>query len=626
MAHRRLFLREFAPYRQHIVVAMVATLAASLLDGLSFALVIPFLRSLFGEAALPAQGTRLEIWLEWAIGPLLRPGSPHEAIRNVVMIILGAMILKNALAYVAGYLSAFVQEGLVRDLRSCVFRHMQTQGLAYFRRARSGQLISRVLHDAEHVKEAVEALMTTLLQAATLIAVYLIILFSLSWQLTGVALALTALFPVVIRPVLSRLRAHARNQAHQRGELTGIMAEAIAGVRLIKAYGAEEYEAGRFDEAAGRYRRQAMRARSTALLTQPVAETFGAVLTVVMLVMGTTLALATPGALPPAALVAFLVVALRLMSPLKKLAQLPATLAGALVSAGRLLDVLDRPREETDPPTAKPIVVFRDCIVYEGVWFAYDDERWVLQDIDLTARRGGVIALVGASGAGKSTLVDLLPRFYDPTRGRILIDGVPTTGLRRDDLRRLFGIVSQDTVLFNDSASGNIAYGVRRPDPEAVVAAARAANAHDFIRALPQGYATVLGERGSRLSAGERQRLAIARALFKNPPILILDEATSNLDTESERLVQEALGRLFVGRTVFVIAHRLWTITHASEILVLDRGRVVEQGCHRDLVDRGGVYARLHALQFDAQSEVEQSAAPSGATVWDAPRDRSALA
>jgi subfamily B ATP-binding cassette protein MsbA len=294
---------------------------------------------------------------------------------------------------------------------------------------------------------------------------------------------------------------------------------------------------------------------------------------------------------------------MRMLQPLKQLSQVPTTAQQALAAAERLFDVLDRPTETAlDRGTVAP-AVFERAITFDRVTFTYGDEP-VLRDVSLAARRGQIVALVGPSGAGKSTLVDLIPRFHEPTSGRILLDDVDTREIRLDALRALVGIVSQDTVLFNDTVRANIAYGASERYTDAQIeAAARAANAHGFIAELPQGYATVLGERGTRLSGGQRQRIAIARALLVDPPILILDEATSALDTESERLVQEAVDRLLAHRTVFVIAHRLSTVQHADQILVLDRGAIVERGTHAELLAVGGVYARLHAMQFRAGGE-----------------------
>jgi subfamily B ATP-binding cassette protein MsbA len=297
----------------------------------------------------------------------------------------------------------------------------------------------------------------------------------------------------------------------------------------------------------------------------------------------------------------FITFVMRLLQPMKQLSQIPAVAQNSFASAERIFQVLDHPTEKDLDRGTRAVDGFNQSIVFDGVSFAYDDEP-VLNDIKFAAKKGDVIALVGASGAGKSTLVDLIPRFYDPTSGRILLDNVDVREITLPSLRNLTGIVSQETVIFNESVRANIAYGRSDKYSDAQIeAAARAANAHAFITELPDGYATVLGERGARLSGGQRQRIAIARALLLDPPILILDEATRALDTESERLVQEAIDRLLEGRTVFVIAHRLSTIQHATEILVLDRGRIIERGTHQELLSRRGAYYRLHVLQFGEQ-------------------------
>jgi subfamily B ATP-binding cassette protein MsbA len=371
----------------------------------------------------------------------------------------------------------------------------------------------------------------------------------------------------------------------------------VSGVRLVKSFGAEPYEQRRFLGASHSYSSGLVRMARVALIAQPITETLGTLITVLLLWIGARQVLLDQS-LQASQFLAFLTFVLRLLQPMKALSQLPAAAQNSFAAAERLFQVLDEPTERARDRGTRVVRDFTDSLAFESVSFAYDDEP-VLSDVTFSARPGDVVALVGPSGAGKSTLVDLIPRFYEATSGRILLDGVETREITLSSLRGLTGIVSQETVIFNDSVRNNIAYGrAERFSDAQIEAAARAANAHDFIAELPHGYGTALGERGARLSGGQRQRIAIARALLLDPPILILDEATSALDSESERLVQEAIDRLLQGRTVFVIAHRLSTITHASEILVLDRGRIVERGTHAELLERRGAYYRLHSLQY----------------------------
>jgi subfamily B ATP-binding cassette protein MsbA len=405
-----------------------------------------------------------------------------------------------------------------------------------------------------------------------------------------------------LQPMLKKLRRGNLRRGNVHGEMTSVLQETISGIRLVKASGAESYEESRFAEGSNKYARSSLKLTRLALLAPPITEIIGTLIAVLVLWIGAWQVL-RDGTMTGATLLAFLTLVLRLLQPLKQLSQMRTTAQSSLASAERLFEILDSPAEfQRDRGTREKADFERD-LRFEKLAFSYGDAP-VLTGIDLTARKGEVVALVGPSGSGKSTLVDLIPRFYEPTQGRVLLDGVDTREIKLTALRALTGIVSQETVLFHDTVRNNIAYGAPGKYTQSQIeAAARAANAHDFIMELPRGYDTLLGERGTRLSGGQRQRLAIARALLSDPPILILDEATSALDTESERLVQEAIDRLLRGRTVFVIAHRLSTIAHADQILVLDRGEIVEQGSHAELLARRGAYYRLYSLQFGDADE-----------------------
>src|SRR5213596_2791884 len=447
------------PYTPLFAATVAATVVSSVLDGFTFVLLIPFLRSLFGEAALPAQGgSHVEAVLDRIAGPFLHAGAAETALRNVVIVLLVALVLKNITAYAASYWSVVIQEGVVRDLRVRLFQHLQTLPLGYFQRTKAGQTVSRLINDTDQVKTAVTAALASLLQNAVVIIVYVVILFGLSTRLTLLALAFAQVLLFIVRPMISRLRRRSRELVAERGELTSHVSEMVASVKLIRAYVAEAFELERFKRLAERYRKRVLRAQRFSSLTSPVTEVFGGVMIVLILVVGTRLALGTGATLEPAVLITFLAVSLRLMSPIKSVSNYPATMAAAVASAERVFEVLDLPSAEGDRP-GETTAEFSERIEFRGVSFEYEPTESVLRDVDLEVQRGQVVAIVGPSGAGKTTLVDLLPRFYEPTRGEILMDGVPITSYTRTSLRRQMGIVSQETVLLNDTVLANVAYG-----------------------------------------------------------------------------------------------------------------------------------------------------------------------
>jgi ATP-binding cassette, subfamily B, bacterial MsbA len=568
-------------------------IAAAVLDVFTFTLLIPFLDKLFNQ---PSRETGISQLQERVIGPFLQAADPSTLLRNIIIVILAAVALKNMFVWVSGQLGAQLQEFVTRDLRNALYSHLQRLPLGFFVRTKTGDILARVLNDTQQTKQVITQAVTQSLQSAAVVVVTIFALVKISWRLTLLALVVAPILIGLLQPLLRKLRKGHRKLSNQYGEMTAVVQESVSGIRLVKSFGGEQYEEERFRDGSGRYARGMVRVTRLSVLAQPITETVGTAIAVAILWVGARMV--DSGALTGSVLITFLILVMRMLQPLKQLSQVPTTAQQSLAAAERIFEVIDSPTEASLDRGGITSATFERALEFERVSFAYADEP-VLTDVSLVAPKGQVIALVGASGAGKSTLVDLIPRFYEPTAGRILLDGGDTREIALPALRSLIGIVSQDTVLFNDTVRNNLAYGAAAKYTDAQIeAAARAANAHRFIAELPDGYDTILGERGTRLSGGQRQRLSIARALLVDPPILILDEATSALDTESERLVQEAIDRLLEGRTVFVIAHRLSTIAHADQILVMDRGRVVEHGTHGALLARRGHYHRLHALQF----------------------------
>jgi subfamily B ATP-binding cassette protein MsbA len=603
----KLYLRLLGYLRPHIGVFIVSILAMTLfaaLDAFSFTLLIPFLGILFkGSAGVPMGNIMgsgsgyIHRLLSWSVSGLVEPASPMLTLRNVVLLLFCVFLVKNIAQYVQQYTVAVVQGRVTRDLRDDIYRHLIRLGFPYFQRTRTGQIISRVTVDVEEIRSLVTENLAKALSSAIQLVFFLTGLLLLSWQLTLVAL-------LALPPILG-LWGRLRKRLHSGvlrvldavGDVASQLQETVSGIRLVKASGAEEWEIRRFQDLTRGHYRAFVRNERWRQFFAPATEMVIAMAILGLLWFGSYLVLSEHTLSAEYFLVA-LGFAMKLMAPAKALGQYPSLVQPGLAAAERAFEILDAPQEVVERAGAKAVTGFHDALRFEEVSFAYAAGSPVLEGIELEVRPGELVALVGPSGAGKSTLADLVPRFHDPTAGRVTLDGVDLRDLRIAELRGVLGIVTQETILFHDTVRNNIAYGVENASLEAVEAAARAANAHDFIVEMPQGYDTVLGERGVRLSGGQRQRIAIARALFRNPPILILDEATSALDTESERLVQQAIEELMQHRTVLVIAHRLSTVRQADQIVVLEGGRIVERGTHAELLALGGTYHRLHQLQF----------------------------
>lgn len=603
-------LQYLRPHAGLFALSILAMVVYASLDALSFTLLIPFLDVLFNTgngngaiAGFSGSDTPIHRILEWVTGDVAAQESPMAALRNVVLVMFAAFLAKNTASYLYAYSTLVVEGRLTRDIRNAIYAHLLRLGFPFFQKTRSGQIIARVTSDVDQMRSLVTSNLSKALASATQVAFYLTALLLLSWKLAFVAVL--SLPPMLLLWGRFRKRLHAGvlHVLDVGGDLSARIQETVGGIRLVKVSGAESWENERFQELTRRHYKAIVRNERWRQFFPPATEMIIATSVLGILWYGSYLVLAE-GSLGAPAFLAFLALAMRLMAPIKALGSFPSTVQPGLAAGERAFELLDTPPEINERPDARPVDGFRHALRFEGVTFSYGDGEPALRDIDLEIRPGDVVALVGPSGAGKSTLADFVPRFHDPTAGRVTLDGVDLRDLRLPELRNLFGIVTQETILFHDTVRANIAYGRPRATQAEVEAAARAAHAHDFIAALPEGYDTMLGERGVRLSGGQRQRIAIARALLRHPPFLVLDEATSALDTESERAVQEAIDELMRDHTVLVIAHRLSTVRRADRIIVMDGGRVVQQGTHEELLSEGGLYRRLYRMQFATEDEV----------------------
>ncbi len=570
------------PYRGRFVVALIAMLVYAAASTCVALLVAPII-----SKVLPGQsGMKFRYW---------------------AALILVAYLAKGLGSYLSTYLMTDVGQRVVRDIRDRLFRHILDQSAAFFARRTSGQLMSRITNDVNQVQQAVSETIGDFIREGLSAIGYAGAMFWFEWRLAVVSMVGA---PIVIYPLVrlgQRVRRSSRRSQEHLEELSHLTAEAFTGHRIVKAFGAERHEAQRFAGASDRLYRTTLKVTSTLAILPPLMEFLGGVAIVALLWYGRKQI--ADARIDQGQFLAFIFSAFMLYTPVKRLSRVNANLQQAIAAATRIFEILDTHSEVRERPGARQIAGLSRGIEFRDVSFAYDEGagKSVLRNVSFSARTGQVIAIVGLSGAGKTTLVNLLPRFYDVTGGAILMDGVDVRDLTLASLRRQIGIVTQDTVLFDDTIANNIAYGAHATSAGAIEEAARAAHAHDFIQLLPDKYDARIGERGQRLSGGQRQRLAIARALLKNSPILILDEATSSLDAESELLVQDALANLMRNRTAFVIAHRLSTVRRADAIIALERGRVAEIGRHDELLAKpAGVYAKLYALQiFDQRRDSE---------------------
>ncbi|MDX9759581.1 MAG: ABC transporter ATP-binding protein [Bacteroidota bacterium] len=598
-------LKHVLPYRRNLALSSTAMFFSVVFNMLTVILVIPFINVLFDPVyptPQPVPAFSIGSAKAWAFAQMNNAMAATDALtalKVLCVLIIGAFFFKNLFGYAQSWLMAPAEQGIIRDLRQQLYDHMNRLSLSYFTEEKKGMLMSRIISDVQLVNDSAIAVVNSLFRDPPQILVYTVLLFVIDWQLTMIAFILLPVTGLVLAKIGDWVKKESVLLQESIARLTSVLDEGLSSMRIIRAFRTEKYEMGKFAKENQSYYRTFVRIKRQRDLASPITETLSVLVVVVILWFMGDAILSGRSGMSSGVFVAYVFAMLQMMQPLKYFGQTVNHISQGIAGAERVFQVLDIAPRITDRAGAVDIDTFHDRIELREVHFRYDTGEEVLAGISAEIRAGEVVAIVGPSGVGKSTLVDLVPRFYDVTGGAVLIDGRDIRDITVRSLRGLMGIVTQETFLFNASIRENIAYGEEWVDEERLVAAARAANAHEFILETPKGYDTVIGDRGVKLSGGQRQRLSIARAIYKNPPILILDEATSSLDTESEVLVQKAIENLMAGRTSIVIAHRLSTIQRADRIYVLNAGAVAEVGTHAELLrDPDGLYTRLYQMQF----------------------------
>ncbi len=527
----------------------------------------------------------------------LRRADPNQSLVAVIAVVVALILLKNLAAFLQAFHLTMVEERMLEDLRRRIYDHILKLHLSFFTGSRTGELTTLLTADVMRIKGAVTQSLVNALKEAVLLVVFLALALLASWRLTMVALLVFPPGMILVNTLARKLRKSTHRSQERMADFASVLQESLLGIRVVKAFGMEGFELRRFVDASADHRRHELHLRRVKALSGPLTELLGALISATVLWYGGREVI-QGGGMSAGRFLVFLAAALSMMDPVKALSKAWAGIQEGLASADRLFRLLDTRPSVTEPANPVKLASFNDSIRFEHVSFSYLPGRNVLSDIELTVRKGEMVALVGPSGGGKSTLADMIPRFHDPTSGRVTIDGVDLRTVDTGSLRRLLGMVTQETILFNDTVRNNIAYGAPEIPLAEVAAAAATANALEFIERLPKGFDTVIGERGATLSGGQKQRLAIARAILRNPPILVFDEATSSLDTRSEKLVQKAVEGLVAGRTSVVTAHRLSTIRKADRVIYIEDGRILEEGTHEALLALGGRYGSLYELQF----------------------------
>lgn len=596
------------PIKKYAIPYGIYSLLYALFNSLTFMLIIPILNTMFDDGFSPEYVEKLppvELNQEY-LTTLFNYTYSHlfdtYDRQNVLLLLAAVAIIISFLSNLFRYLGSWTIENMrtrtLQKMRNEMFSRVMDMNVGYFSDQRKGDIISKITSDVGVVQFCITNTLQVSFREPFLIVGYIVMMIAISWELAIFSVLFLPLVALLIGNIVKRLRHPARTNQKRMGEMVSTLDESLSGIKVIKSYNATEYIKQKYYDISADLARLTLSMARRQQLASPMSEFLGITAVGVILVFGG--ALVSRGALAPGGFIAFVAIFSQITRPVRTFIDQFANINQGIAAGERIFSIIDTKPEIEDKPDARELKGLRDKIEFRHVHFSYDGTREVIDDISFEIRRGQTVALVGPSGGGKSTLSELLPRFYDPTSGEILIDGISLRDYTQDSVRAHMSVVAQDTVLFNDTIEGNIAMGRPSATHEEIVEAAKVANADSFIRECPEGYGTNIGDRGVKLSGGQRQRLSIARAVLKNPDILILDEATSALDTESEKLVQDALNNLLKGRTSVVIAHRLSTIHNADKIIVVDHGRIAEQGTHAELMARNGIYAKLIEMQsFD---------------------------
>lgn len=601
-------LREYVPpYKKYLVGSVVMNILSAVFNVFSFSLLIPILQILFNISDATYEFIPWHRGMDfgdltnnvyWYIDTLVAASGPARVLLGLCVAFCAIVFIKTACYFGAAAVMVPIRTGIVKDLRMQIYNKILSLPLGFFSQERKGDIIARISGDVQEVENSITSTLEMLIKNPVLIIIYMSVLLIMSWELT--------LFTILFAPVMiwtmgaigRKLRAQSAEAQQYWSDTMSQVEETLGGLRIIKAFLAENKMSARFEGITDAMRRKNNRVAVRQASAHPVSEFLGSTMIAIVLWFGGTLILSSKSIIDAPSFMSYMAILYCIIQPIKDLSRAAYGIPKGLASMERINVILNAENPITQTPFSKHISTFNEAISFEDVSFCYEQGgKQVLKNVDLKISKGRNIAIVGASGAGKSTLVDLIPRFYDPTSGRITIDGINIKDVCIRDLRGLMGNVNQDPILFNDTIFNNIAFGVENATMEQVIAAAKIANAHDFIMEKENGYDTNIGDRGQLLSGGQRQRISIARAILQNPPILILDEATASLDTESERMVQEALDYLMSSRTTISIAHRLSTVKKADEIIVMNEGRIVERGTHDELLLKNGYYKKLYEMQ-----------------------------